>query len=304
MSHTPAIPAPVDIVCQDGTCLKGHVFSSVQNALSETQVPVLICPATGVKQHFYFSFARWLAEHGHEVLVFDYRGIGLSLQGALKNSRATLAEWGQQDQAAAIDWLVRHTGQDKVLLMGHSAGGQMLGLLPNYHRVERAVGVASSTGWLKRMRPAFRLKATFGLRVFLPLGIRFKGYGPCKTIGLGENLPAKVALQWGEWCSQGGYATQAVKRTPHLDFHAQIRIPYTVLHATDDDIATPGTVSDLLRTLPKAQKQVRCIAPKSMGLMSIGHMDWFRPSHQVLWPMMAEALTGHSMHTIPMREGG
>jgi len=292
MSNHPAPLHPVDIVCQDGTCLKGHVFAAHHGQQTASATPVLLCPATGVRQQFYFSFARWLANRGHDVLVFDYRGIGLSLHGPLKHSRATLAEWGQQDQVAALNWLVSHTGKAHVALLGHSAGGQMIGLLPNHQHVSRVVGVASSTGWLKRMRPGFRIKATFGLRVFLPLGIRFKGYGPCKAIGLGENLPAVVALQWGQWCSQGGYATHAVKHTPKQDFHAQICIPFTVFHATDDDIATPGTVADLLRTLPAAQKQVHHIAPRAHGLTAIGHLDWFRSSHQVLWPMLAQALTG------------
>lgn len=299
MSPPPVTPQLVDIVCQDGTCLKGHVFAAAKNDTQVLAAPVLLCPATGVRQHFYFSFASWLAERGHVVLVFDYRGIGLSLHGPLSHNRATLAEWGQQDQVAALDWLVDHTGQDQVLLMGHSAGGQMIGLLPNHGRVARMVGIASSSGWFKRMRPGFRLKAMFGLRVFLPLGIKLKGYGPSKAIGLGENLPAKVALQWGEWCSQGSYATQAVKHTPAYDFHAQIRVPFTVFHATDDDIATPGTVADLLRTLPAAQKQVYQIAPQAHGLRAIGHLDWFRSSHRVLWPLMAQALTGDSVAQSP-----
>lgn len=283
----------IDIVCQDGTPLKGHFLQAHRGQQGATELPVLLCPATGVRQHFYFNFARWLGNQGHDVLVFDYRGIGLSLSGPLKDCRATLAEWGQQDQVAALDWLVQRTGSQQVLLLGHSAGGQMLGLLPNHHHVVRAVGVGSSTGWLSRMRPVFRAQAVMGLRVILPLGVRLRGYAPSSLIGLGENLPANVALQWGDWCSKGGYATNAVRHAPEQDFHHHIRIPYTVLHATDDDIANPDTVADLLRTFPSAQKQVHHVAPKDHGLQSIGHLDWFRASHQVLWPLVREALRGH-----------
>jgi predicted alpha/beta hydrolase len=72
----------------------------------------------------------------------------------------------------------------------------------------------------------------------------------------------------------------------------QGRTPITVLHALDDDIATPRTVADLLRTLPVAQKQVFQVKPAQHGLKSIGHIDWFRSSHQALWPMIAGALRG------------
>jgi len=253
-------------------------------------LPVLICPATGVKQQFYLRFASWLSAQGHDVMVFDYRGIGLSRQGPLKHSRATLAEWGQQDQVAAIEWLLGRTGQAQVLIVGHSAGGQMMGLLPNHHRVARVVGVATSTGWFKGMRPAFRFKARLGLRFLVPVGALFKGYAPTSAVGLGEDLPAAVARQWGQWCAAGGYATNAVKGQATLDFHAHVRMPITVFHASDDDIATPATVADLLRTLPQARKQVMHIHPRDHGLQGIGHIDWFRQSHQALWPLLAQAL--------------
>ena len=284
---------PIDLICQDGVRLKGHFVPAFGGRQAATERPVLLCPATGVRQHFYLRFAAWLAEQGHDVLVFDYRGIGLSLHGPLQHCRATLAEWGQQDQVAALDWLVRRTGHDQVLLLGHSAGGQMIGLLPNHRHVARVVGVASSTGWFRGMRPGFRFVAQTILRGVIPVGIRLKGYAPCSKVQLGEDLPAAVARQWGQWCAAGGYAINAVKGHPQHDYHGAIRIPITVVHATDDNIATPRTVADLLRTFPAARKQVRRVAPRDHGLKAIGHINWFRSSHQALWPLLAQALKEH-----------
>lgn len=281
----------VEITCADGVRLQGHF---VRASGGTPGLPVLLSPATGVKQQFYLRFVTWLAAQGHDVLVFDYRGVGLSLQGRLKDNKATLAEWGQQDQVAALDWLLRHTGSDKALLLGHSAGGQMIGLLPNHHRVARLVGVSASTGWFSGMPLSFRLKARFGLRCLVPLGTLIKGYAPTAAVGLGENLPAGVARQWGQWCAAGGYATNATRGTPERDFHHAVNTPITVLHAADDDIATPATVADLLRTFPSSQKQALRIKPASHGLKTIGHIDWFRASHQALWPMIASALRGQA----------
>ena len=119
----------VEITCADGVRLLGHFVRSRSDA--PAGLPVLLSPATGVKQHYYLRFVHWLAQQGHDVLVFDYRGIGLSLHGPLQHCRATLAEWGQQDQVAALEWLLQRTGSEQALLLGHSAGGQMIGLLPN-----------------------------------------------------------------------------------------------------------------------------------------------------------------------------
>ncbi len=168
----------------------------------------------------------------------------------------------------------------------------MIGLLPNHQRVARLVGVSASTGWLRGMRPGFRWKAWFGLRGVIPLGVRLKGYAPTAAVGLGENLPAQVGLQWGQWCAAGGYATNAVRHQPERDFHALVRTPITVLHASDDDIATEATVADLLRTFPAAAKQAVRIEPAAHGLRSLGHIDWFRQSRQAVWPTIAAALRG------------
>lgn len=279
----------VTLTCADGVQLQGH-FAPASGGTPG--LPVLLSPATGVKQHFYLRFVSWLAAQGHDVLVFDYRGIGLSRHGHLKHNKATLADWGQLDQVAALDWLLQRTGREQVLMLGHSAGGQMIGLLPNHRRVARLVGVSASTGWFHGMRLGFRLKARLGLRCLVPLGTLVKGYGPTSAVGLGEDLPAGVARQWGQWCAAGGYATNAIRGKPEQDFHAEVRTPITVLYAEDDDIATPTTVADLLRTFPAAQKQSLRIKPASHGLKAIGHIDWFRASHQALWPMIASSLRG------------
>lgn len=290
MSPTSASsPERVEITCADGVHLQGHFLPASGGTPG---LPVLLSPATGVKQHFYLRFANWLAAQGHDVLVFDYRGIGLSLHGPLRDCKATLAEWGQQDQVAALKWLLQRTGSEQVALLGHSAGGQMMGLLPNHDRVARVVGISASSGWFRGMHGSFRFKARLGLRCIVPLGTWIKGYAPTAAVGLGENLPAAVARQWGQWCAAGGYATNAVKRHPEQDFHAQVRTPITVLYAEDDDIATATTVSDLLSTYPGAPKEARCIRASDHGLRSLGHIDWFRSSHQAVWPTIAQAIRG------------
>jgi predicted alpha/beta hydrolase len=282
-------PEPVVLACADGQRLQGHFFAGRGDTSAQ---PVLISPATGVRQQFYWRFADWLAAQGHSTLVFDYRGIGLSLDGRLADSRARLVDWGIQDQVAALRWLLARSGAEQVVLVGHSAGAQMIGLLPIHDRIVRVVGVAASTGWFGGMRLAFGLKAWLGLRLLVPIGTLFRGYGPTAWLGLGENLPAQVARQWGQWCAAGGYATNAVSAGLAPDFHAAVRTPLIVLHAEDDDIANPATVRDLLRTLPASPNATLQVKPSDHGLRGIGHLDWFRQSHQALWPLLRRAVVG------------
>jgi len=282
-------PEPVTLTCADGQRLQGHFFAGRGDAVA---APVLISPATGVRQQFYWRFADWLAAQGHATLVFDYRGIGMSLDGPLAASRARLVDWGRQDQVAALQWLLARSGAPQVVLVGHSAGAQMIGLLPIHDRIARVVGVAASTGWFGGMRLAFSLKARLGLRLLVPIGTLLRGYAPTAWLGLGENLPARVGRQWGQWCAAGGYATNAVRGGRVPDFHAKVTTPMVVLHAQDDDIATPATVRDLLRTLPVAPRAALEVRPRDHGLRGIGHLDWFRQSHQAVWPLMRRAVVG------------
>ncbi len=124
----------------------------------------------------------------------------------------------------------------------------------------------------------------------VPVGAFFKGHAPTSAVGLGEDLPAAVARQWGQWCAAGGYATNAVKGKPHQDFHNAVRMPIPVFHAIEDDIATPATVADLMRTFPHTDKWVHHIRPSQHGLKPIGHIDWFRSSRQALWPLLSQPL--------------
>jgi len=91
----------LDIKCSDNYILKASLFTP----LNQLKACVLIGPATGIKRQFYRAFAEHLAEQGYVVLSFNNRGIGDSLSGAIKNSNASLQEWGELDMSAAISWI-------------------------------------------------------------------------------------------------------------------------------------------------------------------------------------------------------
>lgn len=279
----------IGIVCADGYKLQGAFF---KRQAEQGHLPVLLSPATGVPQSFYFKFCAWLSVQGYDVLVFDYRGIGKSLYGHVRDSDALLQHWGERDQAAALDWLLERTGQEQVLLLGHSAGGQMMGILPNYRRIARAVCVAGSTGYFNGMPGKMRVTAKVLMKGYLPLSVKLFKYGRAKAVGFGEDLPRGVALQWRDWCSKPGYIFNGLGKTIEQDFHQEIRFPITVLHATDDWIATAANVQDLLRLYPNAPRQAVALKPQAFGYPTIGHIDMFRSSRDKLWPIIEQALQG------------
>lgn len=275
------------IECKDNYKLAAQFYPANNHS---KPYPVLICPATGITKVFYHAFAEWLNQQGYAVLSFDFRGIGESLHGAIKDSTASIADWGMLDIPAAIDTLLARTQAEKVIIIGHSAGGQLLGITPNYQKVAKVLAIAGSTGHVKDLKGKTKLLAPVMFNVVFPLSSLVKGYGATQFIGMGENLPKQVAKQWAEFCSKPGYVTNTIGKTIFEDYHANIQCPITALAATDDEIATRANVKDLLRLYPNAPTKFIELNPQQLGYKQIGHMLMFKKSHHKLWSIIEREL--------------
>lgn len=277
----------VTITCTDGYSLSGRFYQSKQ---SIEQLPILICPATGITQGFYHNFSEWLSEQGFNVMVFDFRGIGQSLYGPLRESNASIQDWGQLDIPAAIDLLLNKTQQEKVTLLGHSAGGQLLGIVPNYDKVAQVISISGSTGHVKGLKGRTKRMAPVMFNLIFPVSSLIKGYGATNFLGMGENLPKNVAKQWAQFCSKPGYVINAIGKTIFDDYHSEIQCPITVYWSSDDEIATEANVKDLLRLYPNAQTDMIELRPQEHGHKAIGHMLMFKKSHQNLWSKITQTI--------------
>ena len=99
---------------------------------------VLINSATAVPRKLYRGFAGYLAKRGCAVLTYDYRGTGDSRQQALTGYnqpkslvgfKASMSDWAAQDITAAVAWMRERYKALPFAYVGHSFGGQALGLL-------------------------------------------------------------------------------------------------------------------------------------------------------------------------------
>lgn len=87
----------IKIRCEDNFLLSGTLYHP-----EELKGAVMIAPATGIKKHFYNSFAQYLSENGFGVITFDNRGIGGSKNGSINDVNASLINWGTLDMTAVL----------------------------------------------------------------------------------------------------------------------------------------------------------------------------------------------------------
>src|SRR3954471_378522 len=160
---------------------------------------VLINSATAVPRKLYRGFVGYLAPRGCAVLTYDYRGTGDSRPRArtdnkpksLAGFKASMSDWAALDITAAVSWMRERYRALPFAYIGHSFGGQALGLLPNNTEVSRALFIAAQAGYWKLMATPERYRVYAMLNyVGLPL-TGLLGYAPGWS-GLGEDLPRGV----------------------------------------------------------------------------------------------------------------
>lgn len=252
---------------------------------------VLIFPATGIKRQFYHRFAQWLADQGYAVLTLDYRGIGDSRHGkSVKEFADGLLAWGSLDMPAAVDWMKAQYPSLPLNIVGNSAGGQMIGLLPNHNKVNKLVAVSCSSGYLWKVRFPLWVVSNTLFRYCMPLLTKTLGYAPMSKFGMGQDLPPQMGKDWARWCSSKGYLGSELGKTIPEHWFDQTQMPIHWLYAADDDIATEHNVHDMARFSPAANNSFECVEPAALGYKSIGHITMFSSKKDKFWPLIERQL--------------
>jgi predicted alpha/beta hydrolase len=249
-----------------------------------TQGKVLIASALGVSQAYYAAFAHWLAEHGFLVVTFDYVGMGKSLVGRLQDVRTDVLTWGRNDCAAMIDVLSARAPNQPLFWIGHSLGGQLLGLTPNHAKVSKALTVACGSGFWRDNSPPLKRRVWFMWYFVEPLTTPVFGYFPGKRLSMVADLPRGVIRQWRRWCLHPNYAI-GVEGESIRQQYAAIKTPMVSLSFTDDEFMSAKNTDSIHSFYENAPKQMVRLSPNDINGQRVGHFGFFRSQFQNnLWP--------------------
>ncbi len=245
---------------------------------------ILIIPAMGVRQTFYFKLAEFVATSGRLAITFDYRGSGESAPSRLRGFGADLEDWGRRDITAMIQLAGELLPGARVGVVAHSVGGQLFGMATNNENVECVLALGSQSGYWRHWSGRSRRRVWVLWHLIIPILSRVMGYFPGSWFGLGRDTPRDVARMWAYWGRHPDYLMGRLDesgRAGYAGFRGRIR----AISATDDWIAPEPAVAAWLEFYPNAQRELRMVAPAELAVDSIGHFGYFREAiGRQLWP--------------------
>ncbi|AWL29674.1 alpha/beta fold hydrolase [Acinetobacter defluvii] len=271
----------VSLNALDGYVLNGVIYSPT---IVTIKAKIILASATGVPQGFYRRFSEYMTQYGYQVLTFDYRGVGASSPKNLKGFEMSYLDWGKLDLAGAIDYFADE--QLPLFVVGHSYGGQALGLTPNHAKVTAMYCFGTGAGWHGYMPLKERLKVQVIWNIVFPPIVAATGYLPWSKFNMGADLPRGVYQQWRKWCKNPTYFFSDPEQAALKDLYAQVKVPIYAVAALDDDWALPNSRHAFMQHYQNAEMHYIDITANRLGLKQIGHMGYFRQGSEAIWDQL------------------
>lgn len=237
--------------------------------------PVLVClPAMGVRGSYYANLARALNEIDLHVVTCDLRGAGSSSVRASRNCDFGYNEMLSLDLPALVAQVKVCIPDSKVLLLGHSLGGQLCALHLSEHpeTADGLILIAACNvhykGW-----PRFTRWRVLGFALLLRGLGALLGYVPAGRLGFAGNEARTVVVDWSNNCINGRYAVKHSAHDYDLSLHQMTKPAFSISFEADQ-LAPPRSVTNFLSKLSRCSVTATCFSSKHPGLENAGHFDW------------------------------
>ncbi|MFD0918008.1 alpha/beta fold hydrolase [Pseudahrensia aquimaris] len=269
----------------DDWFLAGTLFESAQHNAGPA---ILLSGAAAIPRGFYAAFAQHLVERGaRAVLIYDYRGMGDSASPRFRWSELAMKDWALLDFPAAAKYLRDRFPDNELVGIGHSYGGQALGLSGISELFTRYATVATMSGyWRDTAEPlSIYLKTQIVGNSLAKLMGRIPKWG-----GLGEEMPGRIFIDWTRWIAQPNYFFDDTD-LPEISRFRDVTLPFLSVRISDDTWGTKRAVEHFMSHYENAD--LRHFSLKTTAEKPIGHFAWFRPRNAEHWPMVVNfALAG------------
>lgn len=262
------------------------IHCSLFNAAGSDKI-IIIASAAGVLQSFYKKIAEFFQNNNISTITFDYTGIGKSLQVNIENENSNLTGWGNRDLESVIDLTSVTFPNHKIILLGHSIGGQLIGLAPSSYMTNKIILVGAQSGYWKFWKGFAKIKMWINWHLLVPLLLKGFGYLPSKKFSRMESLPKNVAEEWAKWCRSSDYLFASFSYN-HLYFE-EIECDITSISIDDDSFAPKKAVEWLTHKFSNASVKWLHFIPKNCKASKIGHFSLFTETFRdSIWNILLE----------------
>jgi predicted alpha/beta hydrolase len=259
---------------------------------------LIIAGAVGNIRQNYEEYARYMSAQGWDVIRFDYRGIGESKAGREQTAAFSMLDWAEKDLSGVIDWAQKRLQPRRLVLVGHSIGGQLAGLAPNNDQLTALVAVAAQRGYWPYWDGWRKYAIYLFWRLYLPLCVSTFGRLPMKAMEL-EDLPGGIAREWARWGLHRHY--KDADGNLLWSRFARFTAPILAMSFSDDQSLAPRRAVDALFTEHYVGAPLTRwhFGPEDFG--GLGHSGFFsrQTCPERLWEATSEWILGSCPGGLP-----
>ncbi len=243
----------------------GHRFELIHLPAEQPRARLLFLPGMGVTARHYIAFAEALSQVGIETWIHEWRGLGSS---SLRADRST--DWGyrellEQDLASALERIQTSSGEQPLILGGHSLGSQLACLLAALRpqTCEGLLIVAGGAPYFKAFRGWMRLglPAVF---VGMPAVAALVGHYPGRQLAFAGREARGVIRDWTQSGRTGRYRPLGVDHDLEQGMRT-LKVPVFSLRMADDWFVPQSSLEWLKGKLPGANHEQQVLAREAFS---------------------------------------
>lgn len=243
---------------------------------------LLMFPAMGVTASYYDALGGALAEKGIHVFAVDLRGNGHSSIRPSRKLNFGYADQLNHEYTDSVQHVREHFPDHKLLLSGHSLGGQLACLYASRatHRIDGLLLVASCSVYYGGYTGMAAVRTLLGTQ-FLFLVSATLGYLPGKQVGFGGLEARGVISDWSRQARTGRYRLNG----DPVDYEqtlAELQLPILAVSIAGDDLAPPSAVDHLLGKMSSAQIEHLHLKKDDPRNDGYNHFNWARKPEKML----------------------
>ena len=208
---------------------------------------ILVLPAMGTPARVYRRLAKALNKHDLNVAVADQRAHGDSIPSMSKRVDFGYAAMVEDDLPRVYDAVHHAFRGSRIVLLGHSLGGQVAMLFAGTGRrdVAGVILVAAGTVWWRTFASGPRRYGMYAVVRGIDLITRAVGFWPGNRLGFGGLQPRTLMADWTRLGRTGRFAPEGSRSNLEAGL-AAMQVPILSITVAHDAFAPASAVEHLV----------------------------------------------------------